>query len=52
MSKRKLDELENGDQICCKIVKQNLAEEKERQRLMKLRHIQFRDLGGIDFVYR
>ena len=29
MSKRKLDELENGDQICCKIVKQNLAEEKE-----------------------
>merc|ERR1712098_952687 len=26
MSKRKLDD---GDQICCKIVKQNLAEEKE-----------------------
>lgn len=35
-----------------KIQNINLAEEKERQRLMKLRHIQFRDLGGIDFVYR
>ena len=35
-----------------KIQNINLSEEKERQRLMKLRHIQFRDIGGIDFVYR
>jgi len=35
-----------------KIQNINIAEEKERQRLMKLRHIQFRDIGGIDFVYR
>lgn len=30
----------------------SLSDEKERQRLMKQRHIIFRDIGGIDFVYR